>query len=427
METENEATMCTREVQMVAEDVVEQIRALDALGYGAKRIAREVGLARNTVRRYLRGARVGVQERPRARRLSEEQTRQARALYESTAEGNAVVVLDLLPGSKDGDKASLRTVQRAVAPLRRERRAAEAATVRFETPPGEQMQVDFGERKVRLGGVLLTVYFFVATLGFSRRLFVRASLSQRQDEWLLGLEGALTRFGGRPEMVVVDNARALVLEHGAGNVRVHPAFEAFCRDRGLAVFACRPYRARTKGKVESGVKYVKRNAIAGRSFESLDALERHLDGWMAQADERIHGTTHRRPSELFLEAEAAALRPLHDPRLPVATQRLRRRVANDCFVDVDTVRYSVPHRLARCTVEVTQTAEEVIVRHQDREVARHRRSGVPHERVVDARHFEGLLRPVVVEEVDASPAAGGTLAAFGRSLADYAEVVGGTP
>jgi hypothetical protein len=76
---------------------------------------------------------------------------------------------------------------------------------------------------------------------------------------------------------------------------VHPAFAAFCKDWGVGVAACRPYRARTKGKTESGVGYVKRNAIAGLAFTSFAALEAHLARWMTEADQRVHGTTHERP------------------------------------------------------------------------------------------------------------------------------------
>lgn len=410
------------EVPMVEAEMVEQIRLLGAMGYGTKRIARELGVARNTVRRYLKGTAAGRQVRPGARRLPAAVVERACALLQTTAEGNAVVVRDLL--ATEGVTVALRTLQRALAPARAEARAAAAATVRFETPPGEQLQVDFGERKVVLNGARVTVYFFVATLGFSRRIYVRASLSQRQDEWKLGLEGALQHFGGVPRIVVVDNARALIVEHGAQQVRVHPAFQAFCADRGLAVHACRPYRARTKGKVESGVKYLKRNGIAGRGFDDLADLKCHLEQWMLAADARMHGTTHRRPIDLFEEAERAALRPLPAPGLDVTTQRLDRSVANDFHVDIDTTRYSVPHRLARASVQVRQTADEVIIWHQGQEVARHRRSLVPHGRITDPAHVVGLFRPV--GELAAAPENGvSPLSRYGRSLADYAAFVGG--
>ena len=421
----DDGTISTREVRMVGEDVAEQIKALKKLGYGVKRIAREVGVGRNTVRGYLAGKVGQEQKRPAARALSEEQVGEARELYRTTGQGNAAVVRDLL--RERGVEVPLRTLQRYVEPVRQERRAAEAATVRYETPPGQQVQVDFGQQRVMVGGQWVMVYLFVATLGYSRRIYVRAGLSQRQDEWKEGLEGALNHFGGRPEMVVVDNAKALVREHRGEVVRVHPAFEAYCKDRQLAVFVCRPYRARTKGKVESGVKYVKRNAVAGRSFESWEALRQHLEQWMERADQRVHGTTHQRPIDLFRQHEAAALRPLAEPGLAVASQRLRRKVANDCFVDVDRVRYSVPHRLARQTVEVSQSAEEEVVWHEQRAVARHRRSYRPYERVVEPEHFRGLLRAPASAEQSQAEQEAVPPAMFGRRLADYAAVVGGQP
>lgn len=421
--------VCASEVHMVEESVVDGIKALCQMGYGTRRIARELGLARNTVKRYLGGAEAGVQKRTAARRLSSTERAAVEELFRTTAAGNAVVVHELLEEAAAG--VSLRTVQRAVAPLRAEARRAAVVTPRFETAPGHQVQIDFGERFVLIGGAAVRVYFFVATLSYSRRIYVRAGLSQRQDEWKLGLEGALQHFGGRPEVVVVDNARALVLSHAGGEVAVHPSFHAYCTDRGLAVYACRPYRARTKGKVESGVKYVKRNAIAGRAFDDLVALQRHLDSWMDKADRRLHGTTQRAPRELFDEAEAKALRPLHAPTLDVAVQRLKRKVANDCYVDVDTIRYSVPHRFARQVVEVRQTADEIIVWHDGDEIARHRKGRRPAERVTDPAHFKGLLfpvrEPVAPRDEGRLTAYGASLPPYSASLATYAAIVGGAP
>jgi hypothetical protein len=108
-----------------------------------------------------------------------------------------------------------------------------------------------------------------------------------------------------------------------------------------------------KGKVERGVGYVKHNALAGRSFASFEELQRHPARWMvAVADQRVHGTTRQRPAVRFEREERRALRPL-PPRPPaVRTRRLKRRVSTDCFVDIDTVRYSVPYRYVRETVEV---------------------------------------------------------------------------
>jgi transposase len=409
---------------MVAAEVVRQMGQLAELGWGAKRIARELGVARNTVRRYLRGARAEVQEHLAARCLDETARAEALRLYDSEAEGNAVVVTRLLRDR--GIEASVRTVQRAVEERRRGQRAAQVATVRFETAPGEQMQVDVGQRLVRIAGQMVRVFFVCSVLGFSRRLFVRAFLSARQDDWREGIAGAFQRFGGVPRTLLIDNDGALVIDRDEATqtARLHPGFAAFCRDFGVEARVCRPYRARTKGKTESGVKYVKRNAIAGRAFGSFAEFEGHLDGWMREADERVHGTTHQRPIDRFLREEVAALRPLPANPLPLRERRLQRKVANDALVDVDTVRYSVPHRLVRTEVEVLVGVSEVRIYSGAELVATHARTLEPHTSVIDFAHYRGLWRePKQVPPAEPPRA----LESLGRSLADYeAAITGGT-
>jgi len=397
-ETAVVALRSTAEESMVEQEVVRRMRALAEAGWGHKRIAREVGVARNTVRRYLRaGGTADKQVRPKARRLTEAEQQRAVDLWDSAAEGNAVVVQALL--AQEGVEASVRTVQRAVEKRRRQVHAAQVATVRFETKPGQQMQVDFGEKKVRVGGQVVKVFLLVAVLSFSRRLFVRAFLNQRGDDWREGVAAAFVHFGGVPLEVLSDNARPLVEENNrqAGTVRFHPAWVEFCRDWDVTPKACGPYRARTKGKTESGVKYVKRNALAGRDFESFGTLEVHLAQWTREADERVHGTTHERPLDRFEREEKAALRPLPVRVLPQRHQRLTRKVAHDALVDVDTVRYSVPHRLVRERVEVQVGQEQVRIFHAGQVVATHARSSEPHGRVIDPAHWEGLWRPRTVQ------------------------------
>lgn len=407
------------EVSMVEQEVVRQMRMLAEAGWGARRIAREVGVARNTVRRYLsRGTEAEHQQRPNARRLAKAHEARAVELWAGAAEGNAVVVRALL--ANEGIDASIRTVQRAVASRRREVHAKTVATVRFETAPGRQMQIDFGEKRVSIGGVVVKVYLLVAVLSHSRRLFVKAFLNQRGDDWREGIAEAFLHFGGVVLEVLGDNAKALVTSHNraAGTVVFHPAYADFCREWDVQPRACGPYRARTKGKTESGVKYVKRNALAGRNFASFDALVAHLTRWMSEADERVHGTTHEPPRVRFERDEKTALRPLPLRVRPSRRQLVRRRVAHDALVDVDTVRYSVPHRLVRTHVDVHVGEDEVRIFSGASLVATHRRSDEPHSRVVDPAHWDGLWRTAPVEMPSESP-----LKALGRSLDDYAAIV----
>lgn len=409
---------------MVDPEIVRQIRTLSTLKWGAKRIARELGIARNTVRRYQRSDDLDpVQIRPNARRLDPQRRELARRLFATIAEGNAVVVTrELL---RDGVKVGVRTVQRLVAPDRQAKLAAEAATVRFETKPGQQMQIDFGQKKVLVAGLLVKVHLLVAVLGYSRRLFVQAFIAERGDDWREGIANAFRYFGGVPEELLCDNARALVVarDRATQTVTFHPAFKAFCQDWDVVPRACAPYRARTKGKTESGVKYVKRNGLAGREFASFAELEAHLAAWAVEADQRIHGTLHERPIDRFETGERQALRPLPERPLAVRMVRLRRKVANDALVDIDTVRYSVPHGLVRQSVEIDLGEQLVRVFHAGQIVATHERSFERHARIVDPAHFNGIWRAHVLDEAPPPPPGGG-LAALGRTLAAYEEVVG---
>jgi len=409
----------TLSVPMLDPEIVVQIRALKSLGWGTKRIAREVGCARNSVRRYLRdGADAETQTRPGAWPLDAAQQERARSLLDGEAAGNGVVVQQLL--AEQDVEVPLRTLQRVLAPHRQEKRAAELATVRFETAPGHQMQIDFGEKWIVIAGERIKVHLFVAVLGYSRRIFVRASLSQRQDDWREGLAGAFRTFEGVTQRILIDRAGALVVgeDRETHTARVHPAFTAFCKDWGVEVSACRPYRARTKGKTESGVGYVKKNAIAGRTFASFAALEAHLASWIVEADQRIHGTTHEQPSVRFERDERKALRSLPSVVLPVREAGVPRGGATDGFGDVGTLRYSGPHRPVRSQVEVLVAEHEVVIFDGRIEVARHRRGREPHERIADPRHFEGIYRQRDEAETFArSP--------IGRGLEAYADVVGG--
>jgi transposase len=408
------------EVPVLEGELVTAIRTLAGRGVGKKAIAREVGVAVNTVRRYLRAPITpGQQIRPAARRLTDDHRDQARTLYEGPAAGNAVVVRRLL--AERGCAISVRTIERAVADIRRAQRVAALATVRVETAPGDQLQIDFGQKRLLIAGARVRIFLLVAVLSYSRRLFVKAFLNERGDDWREGIAAGFTHFGGLPRTLLGDNARALVLgrDRATGTVSFHPTYLAFCRDWDVQPRACAPYRARTKGKTEAGVKYVKRNALADQAFDSFGALEQHLAEWMTIADQRCHGTTREAPRLRFERDERAALRPLPLRALPRRTQRLRRRVALDAFVDVDTIRYSVPHRLVRDHVEVLVEDGLVRIFHGAEMVATHARSTEPFARVVDLAHYAGLWRSALDDA--ATPG----LALLGRDLADYAAVVDG--
>jgi transposase len=236
--------------------------------------------------------------------------------------------------------------------------------VRFETPPGQPLQVDFGVARVMIGAERVKGPLFVATLGYCRRHFVAVFRHERQSAWLEGLEWTFQHVEGVPEEVLLDNAKALVIypnpetREGVFNER----FRAFAAYWGFRPRACAPYRARTKGKDERAVGDVKHNALAGREFASWEALEAHLVWWRREvADVRVHSTVGEQPCERCIRTEAAALRPLNG-RPPFQQRReLSPRVHRDACVEVATHRYSVPWRLMGREVTVQVAEQELRV------------------------------------------------------------------
>ena len=442
---------------MMKSDEVEAMLHLHALGWGLKRIAREFGCSKNTVRRYVEadgwmayGRRTGggkledqeewLKEHFFRHRGNAEVVRQD-LLREQSIDVRTVIDTTLPTGATaqardSGARArecgnvvsvtvlSLRTVERAVAPLRRLLTAEAKATVRFETPPGRQLQIDFGQQRVPIADERVRVFLFVATLGYSRRCYVAAFRHERQSSWFRGLEGTFRHFGGVTKEVLIDNPRPLVLDHDAKThaVEFNDRFLAFAAYWGFRPRACAPYRARTKGKDERGVGYVKRNAIAGHRFESWTGMEAHLGWWQREiADRRRHGTTGEVPLIRF-EREAALLRPCAD-RPPFGQLRdLIRTVHADCAVMVDTNAYSVPWRLIGERVRVVVSGGRVRVHHGPDVVAEHVEHTGRHARVTDRAHLVGVNggpRPAAVATARPKPA-------LLRPLDEYAAVAGGS-
>jgi transposase len=214
---------------MRAPDEVAAMVRLKALGWGVRRIAAEFGCSHMTVRRYLEaGGWVAYRRPQRVSALAGLEVWLAERFRRHR--GNADVVRQELE-HEHGITVSLRTVERAVQELRRELSAEAKATVRFETPPGRQLQIDFGSTIVVIAGAPERVFLFVATLGHSRRGFVAAFRHERQGAWLDGLERAFQHFGGVPEELLLDNAKALVTQHDPRTREVvfNDRFHAFCR------------------------------------------------------------------------------------------------------------------------------------------------------------------------------------------------------
>ena len=214
------------------------------------------------------------------------------------------------------------------------------------------------------------------TLGYSRRGYAEGYLGERMENLLLAHERAFAHFGGVCQSLLYDRMRTVTLgttedDAGLRRAKLNSTFRAFAGHWGFNIRLCRPYRAKTKGKVESGVKYVKRNFVPGRQFRDLEDFNAQLAAWQAEiADRRIHGTTHQRPIERFAE-EAKVLIPAAGHRSFLQAMVRERVVAEDWLVSIDANRYSVPYALIGKTVQVAREGGDWVIRHRGKVVAEH--------------------------------------------------------
>ena len=205
-----------------------QVFILWKMGWSVRRIVRELGIARNTVRAWLKAGPDRSYGGPNWVVVLDAHRDWIRERWRVGVRNGVVFRQELMA---KGVQVSLRTVERALRPLRLEQVVSDRATLRFETPPGKQMQIDFGEKRLEIGKVPQKRFVFVASLGHSRRKYAEISSGLWQRDWILGIERVFQHFGGTPEELLVDNTKPLVLHHPrSGKVTFHPEFLAFCQN-----------------------------------------------------------------------------------------------------------------------------------------------------------------------------------------------------
>ena len=323
-------------------------KALDRQGVYLKDIADELGVHPRTVRRALdRGSAPKPERKRPGSKLAPYKPKIDRLLKENV--WNAMVILREI--QSDGYRGGIALVRRYVEPKRALRPSR--VTVRFETGPGEQLQTDWGETTVEMAGKPAKVYFSVNTLGYSRRFHFWCTDSLDAEHTYEGLIRSLEYFGGVTQEVLVDNQKSAVLQaSNQGQPRFNERFLDLAAHYGLTPRACRPYRARTKGKDERMVGYIKQNFfVRYRAFESWAHLNQLAEQWLAEeADKRVHGTVKEVVIERFAR-EQPVLSPLPQKRYDTSYREFR-QVAWDSYIDVGGNRYSVPGALAGQAVEV---------------------------------------------------------------------------
>lgn len=357
-------------------------------GVSISEIARRTGRDRKTIRKAL-GAPLDVRQSrgPRQRKLDPYVAYLQQRMGEGVYNAHKLFVEIQAQGYRGGE-----TQVRAYVQHCRPARASAQATVRFETEPGQQAQVDWGHfGYVAWAGKRERLYGFIMTLGWSRTMYLEFTTSLDTGWFLRCHQHAFEYFGGGPREVLHDNLKSAVLERDAdGNIHWNPRYLDFALAHGFRPRACQPYRAQTKGKVERGVRYVRVNFWPGLQVSGLADLNQQALAWCnTVANPRIHATTGETP---FSRLPQEKLQPLPVARYDTGIVALR-RASRDCLVSYEGNYYSVPAAYAQQTLVVKEleSGDLLIVNGLGQVVAQHRLLSGRRQRSLLPEHYQPLL------------------------------------
>lgn len=355
-------------------------------GLTVAEIARQTGHDRKTVRRYIaRGLAVPSYgpRAPRPTRLAgfEDYLRERIARYPGLT--GRRLLRELRERGYEGGYTAVTDFLRQVRPV-----AATPFEVRFETAPGHQAQVDFAQFRVVFEdepSAVRIVWLFSMVLGYSRWLWARFVPHQDLQTVLRCHMAAFAAMDGVPAEILYDRMKTAVIGEGDGGIVYNRTLVDFAGHYGFQPRACKPYRAKTKGKVERPFRYIREDFFLAGKFRNLEDLNTQLGSWLVTvANPRLHATTRRVVNEAFAE-EGVKLKPL--PPGPFrSVLKLERRVSHEGMVSVGSNLYSVPDCTRRRVVEVHTLADEIRIFEAGRLIAVHPALEGRHGRSIAAGH-----------------------------------------
>lgn len=361
------------------------IKALKQEGHSIRAISRITGHSRNTIRKVLRNQHDMKIKSIDRRSILDPFKEYLRNRFEKTGLSAIRLLEEIQPMGYSG---SINTLRRYVKTLKQDITRAKRLTVRFETPPGKQAQADWAYcgKFDTPSGKKLSVYFFVMVLSYSRMMFIQFTTSMKMPYLLECHQKAFDAFSGVTETILYDNMKQVKISRSKYNETLLD----FANHYGFIPKTHQPYRPRTKGKVERAVDYVKDNFLTGRTFEGLDDLNAQGQHWLNHiANIRVHGTTGKRPVDLFEKEKLNDVSVL--PAYHLASPVLR--VANyESMVQFNNSRYSVPPEYAGKTLEVFSRDGNVLVQTGDTIIAEHSCAAKPGQCVVDKEHIQELWK-----------------------------------
>jgi transposase len=394
--------------------MIHKIKALHDAGNGLsmRAISVQLGISRNTVRKYLKLDEVNIAQRQdnpdRSKRLDDCRD-YIIDLLQNYPKLSAVKVLRKLRGHYPELNASDRTVRRYLQALKQ---TVTLKQQRYYEPvldmmPGIQCQVDPGElRGVMINGVVRTIHFVVFVLSFSRLMYVALSHRAIDTQRFIQMhDEAFRYFGGCPKECVYDQTKLVVLYEQYRELDINPRFLQYATGARFKIKACEGYDPESKGKVEAGVKYVKGNCLYGETFENDQALDQHVMEWLKTvANVRIHATTGKQPQEHFDAQERALMQAYLAPACvqPDGQQQLTRKADKTGLISWQANKYSVPMAYQRVQVGVAVEDGELVIvdAMTSEEIARHSVSTDKGQILKNNNHYRDLSQTIARHESD---------------------------
>lgn len=312
-----------------------------ANGIGAKTIAKKLNLSKNAVKKYMRSNEPPCFNTPLKEKLVDGYEEKISEMLDKEYIGTRIYS-ELI---KLGYTGSLSTLHRYIQTVKTESEIKKRSTTRFETDPGEQMQYDWKEWVLPIGGRATKVYIHELILCYSRKKHYSSSLTITASDIMRAIYEGIIFFGGLAAELVIDNPKQMILKHSkSGVVQYNDEFLKFCGIFGINPNPCSTYWARTKGKVERPFYFIQEHLLRGLEVENILEFDSLLkDFTLAEAD-RIHSTLNETPNERFLR-ERQFLRPLPKVEPTRLFKREVRKVTSDGYVNFGPRLYPVPMRL----------------------------------------------------------------------------------
>ncbi len=360
---------------MIRSRIVNTIHELAAQGKSLHSIATSLGIARNTVRKYLRGS---PPPKPRPARPSKLDPfkEQIRRWISEDHLYNCDTMFSRLQAL--GYTGQISILKDFVHPLRPPK-VGHVPVLRYETKPGEQLQFDWGEVFYQRDGTTRKLYAFTAVLSYSRMRFVVFTKRCDVSTMIRCLMQACEYFGGLPRTMLTDRMKTVLLEMDGTRPKWHPLFADFMAAIAVAPRVCKPYTPQIKGKIERSVGIVKHSFWPGVTFEDIHDLNQQALGWCDERNARLHRTTRQRPLDRWAEEK---LRPLPEAFAWERFASEERTVSWNGYISYDGVLYGLPSepQVAGTVVQVRERQGQLSLYQQGQLLVTHRKR--PHSQEV---------------------------------------------